>query len=339
MIIVMEQGATSEEISEVCNRIENVGLKVHLSQGSERTIIGAIGDERILQAHPINAMRGVEKAVHVLAPYKLVSREFKSNDTVFSVGKCQVGKGSLPIIAGPCSVENRDSFMSTAREVAASGASMLRGGAFKPRTSPYAFQGLGLEGLKILAEARELTGLPVVTEVMDARDIDLVAEYADMLQIGARNMQNFTLLKAVGEIHKPVFLKRGLAASLEEFLMAAEYIASTGSEEIILCERGIRTFETATRNTLDLAAVPWLKRRTHLPVFIDPSHGTGHWNLIRPMVRAGVMAGADGFMVEVHHEPACALSDGTQSLNIKNFKAMMQDVKILKEQYAQLPPV
>lgn len=292
----------------------------------ERTIIGAIGDKAILNEIALEAMNGVEKVVPILQPYKLVSRQFKTDDSVVKVGDLEFGGTRIHVMAGPCAVESREQILETAEQVRNAGATVLRGGAFKPRTSPYAFQGLEEEGLKMLAEARERTGLKIVTEVVDPRNVELVCEYADILQIGARNMQNFFLLKEVSSAAKPVVLKRGPSATIEEWLMAAEYIMSGGNYNVILCERGIRTFETYLRNTLDLSAVPVAKHLSHLPVIVDPSHATGKWKLIKPMAMAAVAAGADGLMIEVHPNPAQALCDGPQSLTPVNFKSLMNDI-------------
>ncbi|MBI2080380.1 MAG: 3-deoxy-7-phosphoheptulonate synthase [candidate division NC10 bacterium] len=326
MVIVMRSGATEQEIAQVAQKITAHGLTPHVSRGVERTIIGAIGDERILREVALEALPGVEKVLPILKPFKLASREFRPENSVIRVNGVEVGGQRLAVIAGPCSVEGREMLLEMARAVRAAGAHLLRGGAFKPRTSPYTFQGLGEEALRYLAEAREATGLPVVTELMDPRDAPLVLKYADMIQIGARNMQNFRLLKEVGMHRKPVLLKRGMSSSIKELLMSAEYILSEGNYNVILCERGIRTFEDFTRNTLDLSAVPALKSLTHLPVLVDPSHGTGKWDLVPPMALAAVAAGADGIMVEVHPHPAEALSDGPQALVPKRFERLMADV-------------
>ncbi|MBI3003413.1 MAG: 3-deoxy-7-phosphoheptulonate synthase [candidate division NC10 bacterium] len=326
MVIVMRSGATEQEIAQVAQKITAHGLTPHVSRGVERTIIGAIGDERILREVALEALPGVEKVLPILKPFKLASREFRPENSVIRVNGVEVGGQRLAVIAGPCSVEGREMLLEVARAVRAAGAHLLRGGAFKPRTSPYTFQGLGEEALRYLAEAREATGLPVVTELMDPRDAPLVLKYADMIQIGARNMQNFRLLKEVGMHRKPVLLKRGMSSSIKELLMSAEYILSEGNYNVILCERGIRTFEDFTRNTLDLSAVPALKSLTHLPVLVDPSHGTGKWDLVPPMALAAVAAGADGIMVEVHPHPAEALSDGPQALVPKRFERLMADL-------------
>jgi 3-deoxy-7-phosphoheptulonate synthase len=331
MIIVLKARVTDEEVAQVCRRIEALGLTAHLSRGTERTIIGAIGDERILLDKAIEALPMVEKVLPVLKPYKLASREFHPENTVVDVAGVPVGGRRLAVVAGPCSVESREMLFEVARAVKEAGAHLLRGGAFKPRTSPYAFQGLGEEALRYLAEARRETGLPVVTELMDPRETSLVLKYADVVQVGARNMQNFRLLKEVGMHQRPVILKRGMSSTVHELLMSAEYIMSEGNYNVILCERGIRTFEDATRNTLDLSAVPVLKQLTHLPVVVDPSHGTGKWELVAPMARAAVAAGADGIMVEVHPRPEEALSDGPQALLPSRFREMMSELRRVAE--------
>lgn len=329
MIIVMRSTATQADIDQVVERITQHGLKPHISKGVERTIIGAIGDERILRNVPFQALPGVEEVLAILKPFKLASRDFKPEPSVVEVNGVAVGGQRLAVIAGPCSVEGRQMLLDTARVVKGAGANLLRGGAFKPRTSPYSFQGLGEEALQYLAEVREITGLPVVTELMDPRDADLVMKYADMVQIGARNMQNFRLLKEVGIHRKPVFLKRGMSSTIKELLMSAEYIMSEGNYNIVLCERGIRTFEDYTRNTLDLSAVPGLKQLSHLPVIVDPSHGTGKWDLVAPLSLAAIAVGADGLMVEVHPQPELALSDGPQALIPDRFVALMEQVRAL----------
>ena len=326
MIIVLKPQATEAEIAQVIKKIEGFGLAVHLSKGTERTIIGAIGDERLLQERPLEAFPFVEKVLPVLKPYKLASREFKPQGSVVSVDGVPVGGRQVVVMAGPCAVEGRQGLLETARCVKAAGGHILRGGAYKPRTSPYAFQGLGEEGLKFLAEAKQETGLPIVTELMDPREAMAVYEHADLIQIGARNMQNFKLLKEVGCRRKPVLLKRGMSSTVKELLLAAEYIMSEGNYEVILCERGIRTFEDATRNTLDLSAVPLIKGLSHLPVIVDPSHGTGKRDLVSPMALAAVAAGADGIMVEVHPHPEEALSDGPQALLPTMFTSLMSDL-------------
>ena len=326
MIIVLKKEATDAEIDHVVEKIKSLGLAVHISKGKERTIIGAIGDEAVLMSMPLDALPGVESVMPILKPYKLVSKEFKS-ETIINVEGVEIGGKAIQVIAGPCSVETKALLIDCAKKVKEAGARFLRGGAFKPRTSPYDFQGLGLEGLKFLKEAKKQTGLPIVSEIMDPRDIDMFAENVDIIQIGARNMQNFRLLTEVGKLKKPVLLKRGLSATIKELLMSAEYIAAQGNTNIILCERGIRTFETATRNTLDLSAVPVLKEETHLPVFIDPSHATGKWHLVAPLAKAAIAVGADGLMIEVHSDPENALCDGAQSLKTKTFSELMSELK------------
>ncbi|TGE34312.1 3-deoxy-7-phosphoheptulonate synthase [Desulfosporosinus sp. Sb-LF] len=323
MIIVLKKGATVEQIEEVSTRLTEEGLKVHLSQGVEKTIMGAIGDRMRIEALDLEALPWVEKVVPIMAPYKLVSREFHPADTIIRIGRQEIGGGKIHVMAGPCAVESRAQILETAHAVQEAGATFLRGGAFKPRTSPYSFQGLEEEGLRYLAEAREETGLLVVTEVIDAQDVSLVADYADVLQIGARNMQNFILLKEVAKCGKPVLLKRGPSATLEEWMMAAEYIMDGGNYQVMFCERGIRTFENYTRNTLDLSMVPALHALSHLPVIVDPSHGTGRWQLVQPMAKAALAAGADGLIVEVHPQPEKAVSDGKQSLTPEKFQVMM----------------
>src|SRR5512134_2496180 len=314
MIIVLKAGATDREIRLIEEKITSHGLTAHISKGTERTIIGAIGDERRMAAETFEGLEYVEKVLRILKPYKLVSRDFQKEDTVITVRGQKIGGGTVALFAGPCAVEGREMMVGIAERVASAGATFLRGGAFKPRTSPYAFQGLGEEGLKYLAEARDRTGLPVATELMDPRDIDLVARYADVIQIGARNMQNFRLLTEVGKLDKPVILKRGMSATIQEWLMSAEYIASEGNQKIILCERGIRTYETATRNTFDVSAIPVVKSLSHLPVIADPSHAAGKSSLVPPLAAAAIAAGVDGLMIGVHHQPERALSDGPQSL-------------------------
>jgi len=328
MIIVMRQNATPEEINHIVGKIEEMGLRPNVSRGVERTVIGVIGDEEKIRVKPLEVFPGVEKVIEVLKPYKLVSREFNPHDTVVDFGNgVKIGGKKVVLMAGPCSVEDRDMLYRIGREVKQSGASFLRGGAFKPRTSPYVFQGLGEEGLKYLREVGDELGLLVVTEVMDTRNVELVARYADMLQIGARNMQNFDLLKEVGIIKKPVLLKRGLSATISEWLLSAEYILSKGNFKVVLCERGIRTFETMTRNTLDINAVPAVKEQTHLPVMVDPSHATGKWQYVIPTAKASIAAGADGLMVEVHHDPEEAVSDGPQSLLPKTFAQLVKELQ------------
>lgn len=331
MVIVMNPNATGEQIKKIIVRVHKAGLKTHIVEGEFRTIIGIIGDKKAIMALAVEALEGVEKTVPISSDYKLVSSDFQPKPSVVDVDGIKIGGGSLVVMGGPCAVESREQLLEAAKIVKAGGAQFLRGGAYKPRTSPYAFQGLEEEGLTYLAEAREATGLKVVTEVTDVAAVDLVASYADMLQIGARNMQNFHLLRAVGRSGKPVLLKRGLSATIAEWLHAAEYIVNEGNYNVVLCERGIRTYEEYTRNTLDLSAVGALKHLSHLPVIVDPSHGTGKWRLVRPMSMAAVAAGADGLMIEVHPNPAEALSDGPQSLNPDNYLALMQDVQKLAE--------
>ena len=329
MMIIMRTEATQTQIASVVARVEEQGLRAHISRGEERTIIGAIGDGRPVIRDAFVLMPGVDRVVPISRPYKLASREFIAKDSTFPLDGVQVKPGEVLLIAGPCSVESRQQIIESAYAVREAGAHALRGGAFKPRTSPYSFQGLEESGLEMLAEARERTGLPIVTEVMSIEQVSLVSKYADVLQIGARNMQNYALLHAVGESQYPVLLKRAFSASVDELLMAAEYILSHGNKRVILCERGIRTFETATRNTTDINAVPVLKSRTHLPVFLDPSHGTGHWEYVNAIARAGIAAGADGLIVEVHPNPDEALSDGGQSLKPERFADLVSEVKAI----------
>ena len=334
MIIVTRPNISDPELDAIRERVEKLGLRTHLSRGEHRTIIGCIGDESLLEEIPLRSLPGVEDVVPVLKPYKLASREFAASPTQVRVGdhaRTSFGGREVVIIAGPCSVEGREMLHDTAVAVRAAGASMLRGGAFKPRTSPYAFQGLGLDALEMLAEVRRETGLPVVTEVMDPRQIDAIASHADMLQVGARNMQNFSLLSELGRVRRPILLKRGLSATIKELLMAAEYIMAQGNHDVVLCERGIRTFETATRNTLDVAAIPVLKRETHLPVIVDPSHAGGTATLVAPLSYAAIAAGADGLIVEVHPDPASALSDGDQSLGLGGFTELMRHLSPFAE--------
>jgi len=328
MIVAMQAGAKESQIDHICERIREFGYTPHVIRGTERTVIAAIGpgDKKEHIEH-MKSADGVEDAFPILQPFKLVSCEVKKQKTAIQVGDVCIGDGGFVVMAGPCSVEGREQLMSTAEAVAASGARILRGGAYKPRTSPYDFQGLAEAGLKLLAEARKRTGLKVITEVLDTEDVELVAEYADILQIGARNMQNFALLKKLGEVSKPVMLKRGLSATIKEFLLSAEYIVTHGNPNVMLCERGIRTFETATRNTLDIAAVPLLNELTHLPVIIDPSHATGKRSLVRPLAKAAVAVGADGLMAEVHPRPEEAWSDGPQSLRFEEFSSMMRELQ------------
>jgi 3-deoxy-7-phosphoheptulonate synthase len=341
MIVVMKQGATPAQILNITARIEEYGCRTHISEGNERTIIGIIGNGRPLDREQLERMDGVERTVPVLRPFKLTSREFHPQDTVVSIDPepsqawgtagVSVGGKALVVMAGPCAVESREQLFEAAQAVKGAGAQVLRGGAFKPRTSPYSFQGLGEEGLGLLAEAREATGLPVVTEVMAPEQVPLVMRYADLLQIGARNMQNYALLHAVGEAQWPVLLKRGMMSTVEELLMSAEYILSHGNDRVILCERGIRTFEPYTRNTLDISAVPLLKQLSHLPVIVDPSHGTGKWELVAAVSKAAVAAGADGLMIEVHPHPSQATSDGAQSLKPETFAQLMVELRAVAQ--------
>lgn len=333
-IIVLKPDVSEEALRHIIKKLESKGLKAHISKGTERTIIGVIGDTSKVseeEEDAIRVMTGVEDVLRILKPYKLASRDFKKEPTLINVGGNIIGAKKIHVIAGPCSVENRAMIVAVAEDVKKAGVTFLRGGAFKPRTSPYTFQGLGEEGLLYLSEAKERTGLPIVTELMDPRDLDLMVKYADIIQIGARNMQNFRLLLEVGAVKKPVLLKRGLSATIKEWLMSAEYIMSRGNHEVILCERGIRTFETATRNTLDLSSVPLLKQLTHLPVIVDPSHGVGKWDLVAPMARAAIAAGADGLMIEVHPNPEEAMSDGEQSLKPDQLHQLMKELKAIAE--------
>jgi 3-deoxy-7-phosphoheptulonate synthase len=341
MIIVTKATITEAELDHIRERVEQVGMRTHISRGEQRIIIGCIGDETLLRDVPLLSLAGVESVTPILKPYKLAAREFVAAPTVVRVGdsvQARIGGKTLAVIAGPCSVENMDMLRTTAHAVRSAGARFLRGGAFKPRTSPYAFQGLGLAALKMLADVRAETGLPVVTEVMDPRQVEVVAEHADVLQIGARNMQNFSLLTEVGRVQRPVLLKRGLSARVSELLTAAEYIMAQGNRDVILCERGIRTYETATRNTLDVAAIPVLKAETHLPVIVDPSHAGGRADLVAPLAFAAVAAGADGLIVEVHPNPEQALSDGDQSLSLEAFGEMMRALRPFAEAAGRTMP-
>ena len=324
MIIVLRKDVTEAQIEHIADRIKEAGLTVHISKGEDRTIVGAIGDEALMAKVQLQALPGVEKVMPIMKPYKVVSREFHKENSIVNVNGVVIGGKKIQVIAGPCSVENQEILLKTASLVKEAGATMLRGGAFKPRTSPYDFQGLGKTALEYLKVASEATGLPVVSELMDPRDVELFDEFVDVIQIGARNMQNFRLLTEVGKLGKPVLLKRGMSATIKEFLMCAEYIAAQGNTDIILCERGLRTFETATRNTLDLSAVPVLKEETHLPVFVDPSHAVGRWDFVEPMARAAVAVGADGLLIEVHADPENALCDGAQSLKPSTFATAMK---------------
>jgi 3-deoxy-7-phosphoheptulonate synthase len=329
-IIVLKPGTTKEELNRIVKKLEHRGLKTNISKGTERTIVGVIGDTSKITEEEENAIRlmpGIEDVMRILKPYKLASRDFKAKDTTINVRGNIIGGKKIIVIAGPCAVENKTMLMAIAEKVKNGGATFIRGGAFKPRTSPYSFQGLGEEGLKYLSDVRKKTGLPVVTELMDPRDMKTILKYADIIQIGARNMQNFRLLLEVGTCNKPVLVKRGLSATIKEWLMAAEYIMSKGNQNVILCERGIRTFETSTRNTLDLSAVPVLKQLTHLPVIVDPSHAVGKLAFVAPMAKAAVAAGTDGLLIEVHTNPEEALSDGEQSLKPDEFKKLMKELK------------
>ena len=328
MIIVMKQSARPSDVESVVSRIEELGYKVHLSRGEARTIVGVIGaDEYLLQRATFEVMDGVEKSMRVMQPYKLASRDFSHENTVIQANGAAIGGNKIAVMAGPCSVESREMILEIAHAVKEAGATILRGGAYKPRSSPYSFQGLGEEGLRYLAEAREQTGLPVITEVMSPDDVELVGDYADILQVGARNTQNYSLLKALGKQEKPVFLKRGISGTIDELLMSAEYILSGGNMQVMICERGIRTYETITRNTFDINAIPVLKSLTHLPVIADPAHGTGQWDLVGPVGMAAVAAGADALMIEVHPDPGSAWSDGAQSLTPEHFAKVMKDLR------------
>jgi 3-deoxy-7-phosphoheptulonate synthase len=331
MIIVLRPHSTPAQIDHILERIQELGLRSHLSRGELRTIIGVIGDESKLQAEPLSALPGVEQVLPILKPFKLASREFHPEDSVVKVGSVRVGGGFMAMVAGPCAVESAEVLDGIAGEVKAAGANILRGGAFKPRTSPYSFQGLGEEGLKILRDAGDKHGMPVVTEVMDPRQLDVVSRYADMVQVGARNMQNFDLLREVGQIDRPVLLKRGMSATVRDLLMSAEYILAEGNHQVVLCERGVRSFEDSTRNMLDMSAVPNVKGQSHLPIIVDPSHATGRPDLIPAMARAAVAAGADGVHVEVHNCPEKALSDGPQALLPAQFSGLMEDIRRLAE--------
>lgn len=327
MVVILKPGTTEKGIQHVIAKIKELGFTPHVSRGEERTIIGVIGENAIQTRHIFEAMFIVESVTPISKPYKLVSRDFKKENTCIQIKDVLIGANKVVVMAGPCSVENREILLETAQEVKKAGASVLRGGAFKPRTSPYSFQGLGEEGLKYLAEASKITGLPVVTEAMDVRQLELVSRYADIIQIGARNMQNFDLLKEAGRLNKPVLLKRGMAATIKEFLMSAEYILSSGNYNVILCERGIRTFEDSTRFTLDVSSIALIKNLSHLPVIADPSHGSGKRELIIPLSRAAIAAGADGLLIEVHPRPEEALSDGPQSILPQSFRELVEEVR------------
>ncbi|MCP4650022.1 MAG: 3-deoxy-7-phosphoheptulonate synthase [PVC group bacterium] len=331
MIIVLKPRTAEEDKKKILAKINSLGLQAMISEGVERTIIGVIGEEDILRVQPLEAFPGVEKVIPVLAPYKLVSREFKPEDSVVKVKDVEIGGKKVVIMAGPCAIENLESLRGIAKEIKRCGATVLRGGAFKPRTSPYSFQGLGEEGLKIMKQVADEYGLLTVTEVMDPRDVELMVKYVDIMQIGARNMQNFNLLKEVGKSNHPVVLKRGMMATIKEFLMSAEYILSEGNFNVILCERGIRTFETFTRNTCDINAIPVIKQLSHLPIILDPSHATGKWGLVIPISKAAVAAGSDGLLVEVHTHPEEAMSDGVQSLNPENFEKLVKETGPIAE--------
>ena len=335
MILVLNPDATPEQINHITERIEELGFKPYPIRGEFRTIIGVVGDDNNPGAETLNALPGIEQVLPILKPFKLASRELHKADTVVKVGKTKIGGGHMGVIAGPCAVETPEYLDVIARRVKAAGANILRGGAFKPRTSPYSFQGHGEKGLKMLRAAGDKYGLPIVTEVMDTKQIDLVCQYADMLQIGARNMQNFELLKEIGQTNKPVLLKRGMSATVKDLLMSAEYVLASGNPNVVLCERGVRSFEDSTRNMLDLACVPNIKGQSHLPVIVDPSHATGRRDLIPSMARAAVAAGADGVHVEVHCDPEKALSDGPQALLPDQFDALMKDVRKLAEMFAK----
>jgi 3-deoxy-7-phosphoheptulonate synthase len=329
MLVVMQQDADAEQIQAVVRAVEARGFKAHPIPGANRTAIGITGNRGALDAPIFESLPGVLEVIPVTHAYKLVSRETKHEDTVVDVGGVKVGGHELVLAAGPCAVESREQMLTVARAVKQAGAHLLRGGAYKPRTSPYSFQGLGEEGLRILAEAREATGLPVVTEAVDVESLDLVERYADAIQIGARNMQNFSLLRRAGRAKKPVVLKRGMSATLEEFLMSAEYLLAEGNYQVILCERGVRTFSDFSRNTLDLSVVPAVKKLSHLPILVDPSHGTGRRDKVRPLSRAAVAVGADGIMIEVHHDPDRALSDGPQSITPDSFEALVRELRLI----------
>ena len=329
LIIVMRSDATSDDVAHVLERLSDVGAEAHVSKGRYRTVIGVVGDRDQVQNLPWEAFPGVERAVPVLKPFKFVSRDFQPEASIVDVGSAQVGGGHFAVIAGPCAVESREQLFAAAEAVAEAGATILRGDAFKPRTSPYSFQGLGEKGLELLAEARDEFGLPFVAEVLDPRDVDIVAQYADLIRVGTRNMANFTLLSELGKQPRPVLLKRGLTATVEEWLNAAEYVYKEGNHEVILCERGIRTFETSTRNTLDISAVPVVKGLSHLPVIVDPSHSGGRRALVAPLTRSSVAVGADGFMVDVHPSPETALVDGPQAILPGEFSRLMDQVREL----------
>ena len=331
MIVVMKTGCSQDEISHVTKRIEDIGLKAHISKGIEHTVIGVLGKVFPELRDTLELLPGVDQVIPVSKPYKLASREFHPQDTIVKLNGVAIGGNEIVVMAGPCAVESEEQLLATARAIKAAGATVLRGGAFKPRTSPYQFRGLGESGLKILAEVGEETQMPTITEVMAPNYVDLVAKYADILQIGARNMQNFILLDEVGKTKKPVLLKRGLSSNFQEWLLAAEYILAQGNEQVILCERGIRTFETYTRNTMDISAIPIIEKVSHLPIVADPSHATGKWYLVPPLALAAVAAGADGLLIEVHPNPDLALADGPQSLTFDNFRLLMSQILPIAE--------
>jgi 3-deoxy-7-phosphoheptulonate synthase len=331
MLIIMKTNATPQQIENVINQVKEAGLAAHLSQGVETTLIGAIGETHDIATEQFEVLDGVEAVKRITQPFKLASRQFHPENSIFPIDGFQVGGNEIVVIAGPCAVESRSQILETAHAVREAGANALRGGVFKPRTSPYAFQGLGEEGLELLAEAREQTGMPIVVEIMSQMQLEMMLKYVDVFQVGARNMQNFNLLRALGETRKTILLKRGLSATIEELLMSAEYLLAGGNKQVILCERGIRTFETATRNTTDINAIPVLKQLTHLPIILDPSHATGHADYVAAIARAGIAAGADGLIVEVHPDPAKAVSDGKQSLKPEKFAEMVKQIKAIAE--------
>jgi 3-deoxy-7-phosphoheptulonate synthase len=331
MIVVIEPQAHEDQIESVIQKLNEFGFDVHKSSGATRTVIGVIGETSTIDIRDIKILPGVAEVYKISEPFKLVGRHFHPENTVFNIRDIEVGGDEVVIMSGPCSVESEEQIFTVAETVRKSGARILRGGAFKPRTSPYSFQGLGEKGLILLKKAADTFDMPVITEVMDKEDIELIDKYTDIFQVGARNMQNFSLLKALGKVRKPIFLKRGISATIQEWLMSAEYLLAGGNKEVILCERGIRTFETYTRNTLDISAIPVVKKYSHLPVFVDPSHGTGIRNKVGPMARAGVAAGADGLMIEVHHQPELALSDGAQSLYPDQFEKLMRQLEIIAQ--------
>jgi len=331
MIVVMNKNATKEQIKNVEQKLMELGFLTHPIYGEVKTVIGAIGDKRLLNTQEILTMPGVENLVPIMKPYKLASRELKQESTIVEIDDIKIGGKEIVVIAGPCAIENEESFIDTAIKVKEAGAKILRGGAFKPRTSPYSFQGLEEEGLKIMYTAKKITGLKIVTEVLDTRDVETVASYVDILQIGARNMQNFKLLKEAGSTGKPILLKRGLAATIEEWLMAAEYILSSGNDNVILCERGIRTYETSTRNTIDMSAIPVVKELSHLPIIVDPSHASGTWKYVAPLSKGAIATGADGLIIEVHPDPTCALCDGPQSLRPDKFSKLMEELALVAQ--------